>query len=340
MTTENEVVDDLDPSDAEFEGADIGDDIEVVVDESDESDEPAAEEVAAEPEAEAVAEDAVPEDDEDAADAVAMEGASEKTKKRFLREKRLRQEIIAERDRVRDVAIRVAKLAKERDDELVAVKKQNAVIQRQFAETLDYAYDKDIALKAAEVRKAQEAGDFDAELKAKGDLDTLRYQQNQVRQAKASLPDPEKVTSAAPQPQPNAAAQPAAPAQRPAPAPLAVKWLGANKVWFNNPKFEAHKDFVLSVDKKLIREGYDPKSTDYYTELDARIDAAFPTLRKSAAVVRSPVAPAGNAPASNRSRKTITLTRADLANMRRFGLDTANKEVLREYARNKRPAAA
>ncbi len=283
------------------------------------------------------ADDAVAETDEVDAELAAM---PDKIKKRFQREKRLRDTIISEREQIKSVAVHAAQLAQQREGEVLSLKKQNAQLQRQFAETLDYAYERDISLKNNELRKAREEGNYDAETKLQSELDTLRFQHNQVKQAKTTLPDPDKVVAPPAQPQAQAAPQQGQPApqQRPPPAPLAVKWLDNNKSWFQHPKFRGHKAFVLAEDAALVAEGYDPKSKEYYEELDRRIDSNFPTLRKKGKQTSASVAGVGKAPASNVSSRTITLTKADLANMRAFGLDPTNKEHLREYARNKRAA--
>ena len=320
------------------------DDLEVVIDESDEEElegaapeaddadedeesEPASE---AEPEVEPEAE---PEGEEDAE----LASMPSKFKKRLDREIRLRDQIRNERDQIKTAAVQVAQIAKQKDDEVLQLRKQNAALQRQFAETLDYAYERDISMKASELRKAREDGNYDDELKLQGELDQLRFQHNQVRQAKTTLPDPEKIvpTQSAPQAQqPAPQAQP----QREPPAPQAIKWLESNKTWFANPKFAGHKAFALSTDMQLVAEGYDKHTADYYKELDRRIDEAFPTLRKKGKPTSSPVAPAVSSPARATSSRVIKLTKSDLTNMRMFGLDPSNKEHLREYARNKRAA--
>jgi hypothetical protein len=114
--------------------------------------------------------------------------------------------------------------------------------------------------------------------------------------------------------------------------------LEKNQAWFANKKYAAHRAFVLQEDANLVEEGYDKHAPEYYKELDRRVDRAFPTLRKKATKSHSPVAPAASSPSRNTSSKTITLKKADLQNMRTFGLDPNNKEHLREYARSKRAA--
>lgn len=262
--------------------------------------------------------------------------------KRFAREKRLRDQIIAERDQIRDVAVRAVEVVKQRESEVEALQRQNAQLQRQFAETLDYAYDKDIAIRVEALRRVREEGDYDAEIKLQSEIDTLRFQQNQVRQAKAGLPavDPNIVSqSQQPQAQPRQQAefQPPPAAKEP-PAPLAVKWLERNRSWFAKPENAGYQAFTLAEDSRLAAEGYDKNSPEYYRELDRRIDKAFPHLRRKPQAARSPVAPAASAPASRTPSNVVKLTKTDLSNMRSFGLDPTNKEHLREYARSKRSA--
>lgn len=257
-----------------------------------------------------------------------------KFKKRLTREIRLREQIIQEREQIKTAAMQVAQIASQRENEVAQLRKANAALQRQFVETLDYAYERDIGAKSLDLRKAREEGDYDAELKAQSDLDTLRFQLQQVRQAKASMPDPETTTD--PQQQTSQQqAQPQQQVQQPTPpAAQAIKWIERNKAWFTNPKFAGHRAFTLAEDARLVNEGYDKTSDEYYTELDRRIDDAFPALRKKSAPARSPVAPAGSRVPATSSR-VIKITKVDMQNMRKYGLDPTNKEHLREYARSK-----
>jgi hypothetical protein len=339
MAEENEVPnDDLEDDLETGAEAALPDDVEIVV-EGDEPEVPADDEPPAdEPEVPADDEPPADEPDVDPEDAE-LAAMPTKIKKRFEREKRLRDEIIGERNQARTIATQVAQKLQQTETETVTLRRQNAALQRQFAETLDYAYDRDISIKAGELRRAREDGNYDAEQKAQGELDQLRFQQNQLKQAKANLPpadaEPPAPAAAAP-----AANTPATPARAPVP-PLAAKWVDKNKAWFNSPKFAGHRAFTLAEDKKLVTEGYDKNTPEYYAELDRRVDEAFPSLRKRPAAnsaPNNPVAPVGGAPQGAGARKTIKITKADLQNMQRFGLDPSNKEHIREYARTKSAA--
>lgn len=272
----------------------------------------------------------------------------EPIKKRIKREIRKRKAVEQETQQVRQAALQVAQLAKQKDEEITQVRKQFVQLQRAHAETLDYSYQQAIQIKQTELRRAREDGNYDTEQTIQGEIDSLRYTHNQIKDSLRVLPTVDAVQSApAPQSRPQPQTQPGAPAQMQAapPAPQAVKWVERNKTWFGSPKFAGHRAFVLAEDARLAAEGYDKHSDEYYKELDRRIDEAFPTLRKrpgrDAPNTLPPVAGAttGRSAAPANGRRSIRLTSTDLDNMRRFGLDPANKEHLREYAKNKQAAA-
>ena len=336
MALENENDDVLENEEDLASDEPLGDDIEVEVDDSDEGDA----EIPATEEDQDVSEEEPDSEPEEAAgdeEDTELQAMPDKIKKRFMREKRLRDEIINEREQIKDVALRVAQVAQQRESEVAQLRKANAQMQRQQADTLEFAYEQAIQIKASELKKARDDGEYDGELKAQGELDKLRFQQNQIRESKRTLPDPDKIEVPAPQ----AFQQPQQPARRPEPPePQAVQWIERNKKWFNNKEFAGHRAFVLAEDQKLVDEGYNKKKPSYYKELDRRVDQAFPTLRKRTAPRNgSPVAGVSSSPASRTSSKTIKLNKADLRNMRMFGLDPANKEHLREFARSKRTSA-
>lgn len=352
--TIEEVMADENLEDLNLPAVDAGpDDLEVVIadEEPAPESEPAAEPAAPAAEAQPAEEPAAAADVTDADLEESDKAYPEPIKKRIKREIRIRKRVEAEFEQVREAAIQVAQLAQSREQELNAANQALKNLQRQHAEVLEVTFDKEIQLKSAELRRARDSADQDAEFRLQGELDGLRFKQNQVKEARRNMGSaPEQPAAPQPAAQPAAAApQPAAQptAAKNAPAPGAVKWIDANKSWFLNPKFAGHASFVRGVDQQLAKEGYSPQSQDYYVELDRRIDEAFPTLRKAApttATTTSPVAAVPNGAAAPRAaaaggKRSVTLTKVDLANMQRFGLDPNNKEHLMEYARNKRAAA-
>lgn len=318
------------------------DDFEVIVDDEADGEAPVESEGGEigeakpiEPETPAEAEPVEAESHEDEDLDEEVKGYSKQVQKRIFREIRLRKKVEEEANQLKVVVSKAAEAVKSKDNELAQVRERMYQLELNHVAVLDHAFDTQITLKAKELRAARENGNYDDELKLQGELDQLRFQQNQVREAKRGMESrPAPKADAAPQ----QAAKQQAQASAPQVNPVAQKWLAKNQSWFNNPKFAAHKQFTLAVDAQLTAEGYNQQTDDYFAELDRRVDEAFPTLRKKPAVAKPTTPPVAGAvqaaPSSNKN--AVRLTRADLDLMSKFGLDPKNKEHLREFAKSKR----
>lgn len=133
----------------------------------------------------------------------------------------------------------------------------------------------------------------------------------------------------------------------------ANQWIEGRSEWYRAKGFERQTRVANRIDKEVYKDGFDPNTPEYFEELDKRIKAQFPDLydddtssdedsspRQTRRPTRSPVAPVGGNE-DRRQKSTgskVELGEADFANMRRFGLDVNNPQVLKEYARNKREA--
>lgn len=265
----------------------------------------------------------------------------EPVQKRIKREIRIRKRVEGEFEQLRDAAVKVAELAQTREAESKQLQEQLVSLRRQHAEVLEHMFDGKIQLQMAELRRAREEGNFDNEAKIQSEIDQLRFNLNKVKDAKASLGQPTQPAQLAQPPQNAQPAQPAQP-QRKAPPPGAIKWVEDNKAWYLNPKFSGHRAFVKGVEAELTREGYSDTSRDYYVELDRRIDEAFPTLRAKTPIAPSggpaPVPKGGTGRPPAGGKRQVVLTKADLQQMRTYGLDPSNKEHLREFIRNREAA--
>lgn len=117
---------------------------------------------------------------------------------------------------------------------------------------------------------------------------------------------------------------------------------------------ESQRAFAMGIDAEMTKEGFDPGTPEYYTEMDARIGRVFPDLYEDEdddgpkpepapkptkrTDATPPVAAPSAAPANPSKGGKVTLGPADFKNMRNFGLDPENAEHCKEYARNKRRA--
>jgi len=118
------------------------------------------------------------------------------------------------------------------------------------------------------------------------------------------------------------------PTELPAPDVKAEEWAAKN-TWFGKDRamtftaFEIHKDLVDN-------EGFDPKSDDYYTEINKRIKVDFPhKFDKGRGIETS--RPVQSVASANRSvkpgRKTVRLTSSQVAIAKKLGVP------LEEYAK-------
>ena len=118
------------------------------------------------------------------------------------------------------------------------------------------------------------------------------------------------------------------PSELPEPDPRAEDW-ASNNTWFGQDRamtftaFEIHKDLVE-------KEGFDPKSNEYYSEIDKRIRVDFPSKfgNNEKQTTSKPVQSVASA---NRSvkpgRKTVKLTSSQVAIAKKLGVP------LEEYAK-------
>ena len=127
--------------------------------------------------------------------------------------------------------------------------------------------------------------------------------------------------------QAQAASSPSATPAVPKADPKAEAWFDKNKTWFGVD--DEMTAIAYATDKKLIREGIDPRTDEYYKRLDARIREMFPDKfeepAKSNQTRQRPtvVAPASRSPSS----KTIKVPPGGAAVARRLGVP------LEEYAK-------
>ncbi len=108
------------------------------------------------------------------------------------------------------------------------------------------------------------------------------------------------------------------------PDPKAEDWATKN-AWFGNDSAMTYTAF--DIHKKLVEEeGYDPKSSDYYTEVDKRIRLEFPhKFDKIEATSTEREKPSQNVASAKRSaltgrRKTVKLTPSQVAIAKRLGV--------------------
>ena len=175
-----------------------------------------------------------------------------------------------------------------------------------------------------ELARAIEAGDAAAQVEANKKIATLSIDAARLNVLKDTTKVVEQPKADLSQ---DANYQRQTPQALPTPDPQAEAWAGKNS-WFGQDRamtftaFEIHKELVDG-------EGYDPKSAEYYAEIDKRIKVDFP--HKFGNTETNTSRPVQSVASANRSvkpgRKTVRLTSSQVAIAKKLGVP------LEEYAK-------
>lgn len=199
---------------------------------------------------------------------------------------------------------------------------------------------------------AREEGNTRAEVEIETAIRQMEQVRTEIEAARARLPDPRAIIAQA-----EAQARQILSTPRGTQVggirvqnnPLAERWALSNK-WLQDPKHKDASDTLLQISGTLVREGWDPKSREYYAELTNRMAKKFPNLgvrglqapKAGAAkpAVRTPVAPGRSQavvtnPAPQLNARRYTLRQDDIAAMRRMNLDPNNKEHRKYFAKSR-----
>jgi hypothetical protein len=179
------------------------------------------------------------------------------------------------------------------------------------------------------IKKAREEGDIDTETEAQERLSAINMEQREVS---GWLQQQEQVVRNPPvqQQQP----QPQVQQQRAAPDPRAEEWAARNS-WFGQDRMLTYA--AWGIHQELIeKEGVDPQSDEYYTELDRRLRDEFPKKFAGEQSSNQPsrqqrsapaVAPASRSSGINSARRTVRLSPSQVAIAKKLGVP------LEEYAK-------
>ena len=265
-----------------------------------------------------------------------QETAKDETAKEIKKEQK--QEDSKLEDYSKGVQSRIAKLtrkmreAERREDAAIqyaqALENKRKLDQERF-QKVDADYSKKVeehvktGMESAQKSLAQaiEAGDAAAQVEANKRIAELAFENAKIQQRvvqdekPAQLSDGGKLPERTPQSLPEA-------------DPMAEDWAAKNR-WFGTNRamtftaFEIHKDLVE-------KEGYDPKSNEYYEEIDKRIRVDFPHKFDNSGDIQT-TRPVQSVASANRSAKTgrkqMRLTSSQVAIAKKLGVP------LEEYAK-------
>ena len=198
-----------------------------------------------------------------------------------------------------------------------------------FLKTTEEGIKSGLEAAKAQLAKAREAGDINAEVEAQSLISEYAYKQAKFVEAKAQqeeyIKQKEKEVKT---PEINLNRQATA---QGTPDPKAEAWAAKNS-WFGQDTAMTYTAFDLH--KKLTeQEGFDPSSDEYYSEIDKRIRLEFPNkFGNNTDTVENTAKPVQTVASAKRStntgrRNTVRLTSSQVAIAKKLGVP------LEEYAK-------
>jgi len=211
-------------------------------------------------------------------------------------------------ERQRDEALSFAQLQRKRAEEM---NKKYSTLESTSVKDRQEKIQSLLDAQKAKLAQARDAQDTNAEVEINKTIAQLGYEEARIQ---------EMLKAAESQPQRQETVEQADYTPRPEPRisvdPKAEAWASKNQ-WFGTDKAMTYTAFDLH--KKLVDdEGYDPKSDEYYEEIDKRLRVEFPhkfgTNDTTKGETTKPVQTVASATRSTKSgRKTIRLTPTEVA---------------------------
>ena len=219
--------------------------------------------------------------------------------------------------------------AKQKDQENKNLTQKLNQMDTNYVDQYSGRVESQMAQVEANLRAAMEIGDTEAAVKAQKEMATLAVEADRAEQAKRAQERKSSQNQAAqPQPQAQPQAQPQPQTPQP-PDPKAQAWAERNN-WFGNDSAMTYAAF--GIHKELVeQEGIDPKTDEYYNELDKRMGEEFPHKFNNGAQSKKPVQNVASASRSNSGRssgkKQVRLTQRQVAIAKKLGVP------IEEYAK-------
>jgi len=266
------------------------------------------------------AEPQVPEDDEIQSYSEGVQKRIKQLKFEYHEERRRKEEAA----RLQDEALRYAQQVKAENERLRrTLEEGEGVLVNQAKGRVSAELDK---AKAA-YKAAYESGDSDALIEAQERLTAL-----QAEKMRYDSYRPQPRQKAAPQPQ-YAQPQP----QPPRPDEKALAWAQRNPWFEQDSEMTGH---AYGLHEKLVKSGVDPRSDEYYNQIDRAVRRVFPDKCGDGQIEEvAPQRQAGNAVApaarSGKKPRKVQLTSTQVALAKRLGLSNEQyaAQLMKEMSR-------
>ena len=225
-----------------------------------------------------------------------------------------------EAERQREEAVAYAQTVNQQKN---AAEKRLSKLDKSYVSEFENRVTTSLAAAKLALKNAIESQDVEAQIAAQQQLATLSVENARIASMKAEeieAPTEKQVRVNPQQQQPTQQSD-----------PKAEEWSTRN-AWFGNDTAMTYTAF--DIHKKLVEEeGYDPKTDEYYEEVDKRIRVEFPhKFDKIEGQTTERAKPAQNVASAKRSsstgrRKTVKLSPSQVAIAKRIGVP------LEEYAK-------
>lgn len=233
-----------------------------------------------------------------------------------------------EAQRQRDEAIEFARLQKQKAEE---ASKKYSSLETSSMKDRQSKIQSLLDAQKSKLAQAREAGDVNAEVDIQKEISRLGYEEVRLQEL-SQIAEEQKAAK-------NENVIPTYQPRQPEPVrevdPKAESWASNNR-WFGTDKAMTYTAFDLH--KTLVdEEGYDPKSDEYYVEIDKRMRVEFPhkfDTNNDTNIKGETTKPTQTVASATRSvkqsRKTISLTPSEVAIAKKLGVS------LEDYAKQKK----
>jgi len=233
-----------------------------------------------------------------------------------------------EAQRQRDEAIEFARVQKEKAESL---NKKYSSLETSSMKDRQSKIQSLLDAQKAKLAQAREAGDVNAEVDIQKEISRLGYEEVRLQELSQIAEEQKAVKEETVTP----TYQPRQPEPVREVDPKAESWASNNR-WFGTDKAMTYTAFDLH--KTLVdEEGYDPKSDEYYVEIDKRMRVEFPhkfDTNNDTNIKGESTKPTQTVASATRSvkqsRKTISLTPSEVAIAKKLGVS------LEDYAKQKK----
>ena len=193
------------------------------------------------------------------------------------------------------------------------IEKNYSAVDENYIKEFDARVDAQREAVKDKLKKAIESQDSEKIMEANDELTKLAVEKEKARIRLQQKDDEKKQVEQTVQ-------QPVEQVPQAQPSPKAQDWVSKNS-WFGQDKAMTNAAFGIHED--LVQKGFDPESDEYYTEVDKQIRGYFPNKFAD----EKPVQTVASAGRKQQGRKTVKLTRSQVAIAKKLGVP------LEEYAK-------